>query len=74
MYHGGVAVYNSNDWKFSSANVYTGGSWKRAIPYVWANGHWTMAGAAGVNMVSLLTNSSQFVLDNTSANILVREK
>jgi len=74
MYHGGAALYSSNNWNFSSVNVYTGGSWKRTIPYVWTNGKWTMAGAAGVNIIYLLTNANQFVIDNASANLLVREK
>ena len=71
MYHGGVAVHNS-DWKFSAVYVYNNG-WKRAIPYVYDSG-WKIAGGAGVNMIFLLEKGGAYVLDNTSANLLVREK
>ena len=72
LHRGGVEVYTSNDFQFSTVKLYNSNTWKNAIPYVYIDGAWVKCGAAGTTMDFFYTSNNQEFKTSNDEFFLVR--
>ena len=74
MASGGVAVYDTTDFKFCKAQIYNNNMWKPAIPYVYTNGEWKVLGGTNCLMIEWYDSNGNLMVDSDGKTILVRER